>query len=313
MGGLDIRSHVNQVGTTKNLFLLNFIIFLTFDLMLLGAGVRTMDAGLTCPDWPLCFGKLVPKYHFGVYLEFAHRVIAGLVGILYMFFFVKVWRKKEFSKIRLLSCVGLFFLIAQIIMGGLTVLKLLEAYIVTLHLSLAAAFLLTLVFIQKILTTKAEKAFKLNTNRVAKMFRGLTIGGILFVFLQIVLGGLVASTYSGLVCIDFPTCNGEFFPTMVGPIAIQMLHRFGAYGIATLVFGLFMLAIFCYKKIGLRRKQRVIATQIFFLVATQIYVGVMNLKLLMPALLSVFHLALALTILILFTQLYFTQRRAEHF
>ena len=254
MGSLDLEPSIK-----KTPFTLNLLLFLTFDLMLLGAGVRTMDAGLTCPDWPLCFGKAVPEYHFGVYLEFIHRVIAGVVGLVYMVFFIKTLRTPSLKHIRVWSWIGLFFLVAQIIMGGLTVLKLLEAYIVTLHLSLATAFLICLYVMKKLLAQQNQQALRLNSNKVSFFYRSNIILGLVFVVVQIVLGGLVASTYSGLVCIDFPTCNGQYFPKMIGPIGIQMLHRFGAYWLAFLMMTLFMLSIFAKSKMGLT--QKVLATR----------------------------------------------------
>ncbi len=284
-------------------FLLNLLIFLTFDLMLLGAGVRTLDAGLTCPDWPLCFGKVIPQYHFGVYLEFIHRVIAGFVGLLYLVFFVQVWNKAELKKLRILSLVGLFFLVAQIIMGGLTVLKLLDAYIVTMHLSLATVFLITLYVMKQKLNQSVQSPSK--TNRLFKAFQWNTFLGIVFVVVQIVLGGLVASTYSGLICVDFPTCNGELLPPLKGPIAIQVIHRLGAYWLSLIVSLLFILGIFYGTRMGLTKKQRVMSVQIFMLVLSQIFVGVMNLKYLMPPYLSVLHLAMALTILLFLLRLHF--------
>jgi cytochrome c oxidase assembly protein subunit 15 len=291
-----------------NLFILNVLLFLTFDLMLLGAGVRTMDAGLTCPDWPLCFGKTVPDYHLGVYLEFIHRVIAGLVGILYLVFFIQVWRSETFKRVRLLSVVGLFFLIAQIIMGGLTVLKLLEAYIVTLHLTLATIFLLVL-FVMKKKLLKEDLSEKLvRVSKTYVLFRLNITLAVLFIVVQIILGGLVASTYSGLVCIDFPTCNGQYFPPMVGPIAIQMFHRFGAYWLALLVSGIFIFSIFFRKRLGLSHGQRKLGVTIFLLVFTQMFVGILNLQFLMPALLSVLHLALALTLLLSTVNLFYKTR-----
>ena len=288
----------------KNLFILNLLLFLTFDLMLLGSAVRTMDAGLTCPDWPLCFGKIVPKYHFGVYLEFIHRVIAGLVAIIYFVFFIQIWQNPEFKKIKTFGLIGLFFLIAQIIMGGLTVLRLLEAVIVTFHLSLATAFLFTLFVMKKILERDENRISVLNQNKLSFYFKAIVAFSLLFVFIQITLGGLVASTYSGAVCIDFPTCNGQYFPELKGPIGIQMLHRFGAYLLASLIVTLFVMSLFYSKKIGLTHSQRVMTTQIFMLVFSQIFLGVMNLKYFMPPLLSVFHLAMALIIFIYFIRLY---------
>ncbi len=292
----------------RNNFLLNVLVFLTFDLMLLGAGVRTMDAGLTCPDWPLCFGKAIPEYHFGVYLEFIHRVIAGLVGILYLIFFIQVWRKAELKPLRVLSWIGLFFLLAQIIMGGLTVLKVLDAYIVTMHLTLATAFLLTLYFMKKGLAYNPVMVSELADTRLSRMFRVNLVLGMIFVVVQIILGGLVAATYSGLVCIDFPTCNGQYFPTLTGPIGIQVMHRFGAYWLSLLILSIFMFSIFGARKMGLRQKHRKLGVALFFLVVTQIFVGVMNLKYLMPAALSVFHLALALIIMLTLVNYYYSTK-----
>ena len=125
--------------------------------MLLGSAVRTQSAGLSCPDWPLCFGKIIPEYHFGVYLEFIHRAIAGFVGVIYFCFVIQVLRKPDLKNIRLFSFVGFFLLIAQIIVGGLTVFKLLEAFIVTCHLGLASAFLWVLFVMKKNLQKQQKK------------------------------------------------------------------------------------------------------------------------------------------------------------
>jgi cytochrome c oxidase assembly protein subunit 15 len=299
---------VKKSDVVKAPFLLNLLLFLTFDLMLLGAGVRTMDAGLTCPDWPLCFGKTIPEYHFGVYLEFIHRVIAGIVGVLYMIFFFQVWMKPELKKIRLLSLVGLFFLIAQIIMGGLTVLKVLDAYIVTMHLTLATVFLLSLLFMKRKLTYDISEVSLLKPNRTSRLFRISLVFGMVFVVVQIVLGGLVAATYSGLVCIDFPTCNGQWVPALSGPIGIQVIHRFGAYWLTLVIATIFGFSIFGAKKMGLKRSHRKMGVMLFYLVMTQIFVGVMNLKYLMPAFLSVLHLGIALVILITMVNYYYKSR-----
>lgn len=284
----------------KNI-LLSVLIFLTFDLMLLGAGVRTLHAGLTCPDWPLCFGKVVPDYHFGVYLEFIHRVIAGFVGLLYLGFFVQMLLKPELKRIKWHAWVGLFLLLAQIVMGGLTVLKLLQASIVTMHLSLATLFLITLVLMKQRLAGVKVKLS--GASRWRSIFHILVRSGVFFVFVQIVLGGLVASTYSGLVCVDFPTCNGQWLPTLEGPIGIQVIHRLGAYWLTFLVVILFILALFYGHRMPLFKRQRILAVQIFMLVMSQVYIGVMNLKYLMPPFLSVLHLALALTILLFLLRL----------
>ncbi len=56
---------------------------LTYGLIVLGALVRAHGAGLSCPDWPLCFGEVIPQLDFKVAFEFGHRVVAGSVAILF--------------------------------------------------------------------------------------------------------------------------------------------------------------------------------------------------------------------------------------
>ena len=98
--------------------IISVLIFLTLDLMLLGAGVRTMDAGLACPDWPLCFGKVIPDYHFGVYLEFLHRAIAGLVSLIFFPCLIYVFINKKFHNLRWYFSVSFLLLILISCMYG---------------------------------------------------------------------------------------------------------------------------------------------------------------------------------------------------
>lgn len=256
--------------------------------MLLGAGVRTLNAGLTCPDWPLCFGQMIPHYHLGVYLEFIHRAVAGVVALIFIFCFLVALIKPSLRAVRFYMWLGLFFLVSQIIMGGLTVLKLLEPGIVTLHLSLALAFLSTIVMAQGQLQHR-----RWLPQKTTFFYRLLAIVSLVFTFAQIFLGGRVATTYAGSVCLDFPTCAGQWFPTFEGAIGLQVMHRLGAYTVATLVMLLFFMTL----RLSHQRKVdfdiKILSAKSFLLVLSQIAVGVINLKLQLPPWLTVIHLGLA--------------------
>ncbi|MCB0410683.1 MAG: COX15/CtaA family protein [Flavobacteriales bacterium] len=120
---------------------LKFYRILCYEILFLiafGGSVRAMNAGLACPDWPLCFGDFIPDFHIQVYFEFIHRVLAGMVGLFIFGFGIYLIRKKDVSNsVKLLSVLSMVTVFLQVIMGGLTVLFLLKESVVTTHLFLA--------------------------------------------------------------------------------------------------------------------------------------------------------------------------------
>lgn len=272
--------------------ILGFLIFLTFDLMLLGAAVRALDAGLACPDWPLCFGKVLPKYDLQVYLEVIHRFIAGFVALVFFVAYAAAFIYPQFKRLRWTLSVGLLLLLAQIVMGGLTVLKILEPGIVTAHLSLATAFLISLVVTQYQVEESRVQVLKNPT------FEKLSLVGVILVCGQIVLGGWVASNYAGMACVDFPLCNGQWFPAWTGPIGAQVIHRLMAYSLAMFFVIYFFYALKAASKSQIALVQKKTAFQCLLLIFSQVTVGVLNLQLQIPAWMTVLHLGLALYLLL---------------
>ena len=65
----------------------------TFALVVLGALVRANNAGLACPDWPLCFGALVPAFDIQVLFEWSHRALAGGVSLGLLALTLVLWRR----------------------------------------------------------------------------------------------------------------------------------------------------------------------------------------------------------------------------
>ncbi|MFQ3295532.1 MAG: heme A synthase [Halobacteriales archaeon] len=121
----------------------------TFVLMLLGAYTKAIGAGLSCPDWPTCYGTWIPFLQPEVYedaaftqwqifAEWAHRGLAMVTGFLILGTAVAAWRRESIGRIGQLSAVfALGVLPVQVVLGGLTVTENLEPLIVTGHLGTA--------------------------------------------------------------------------------------------------------------------------------------------------------------------------------
>src|SRR5438067_5721844 len=115
---------------------------LTFLLIVAGALVTSNDAGLAVPDWPTSFGSLwrMPHMVGGVKFEHGHRMLAELVGLLIIALAIWLWRSDTRRWMKWLGVAALGTVIAQGILGGLTVLFFLPWWISTAHATLAQSF-----------------------------------------------------------------------------------------------------------------------------------------------------------------------------
>lgn len=116
----------------------------TFLLLMAGALVTSNDAGLAVPDWPLSYGSLTPPMIGGIFYEHGHRMIATLVGILTIILALWIWRADPRPWMRRLGWAALGLIIAQGLLGGLTVKFLLPPPISMAHATLAQLFFITI-------------------------------------------------------------------------------------------------------------------------------------------------------------------------
>lgn len=215
---------------------------LAFGVIVLGAYVRLSDAGLGCPDWPGCYGKLSPAHaaeHIAkaeaaqpggsvsapkAWKEMVHRYFASTLGLFILIIGIMAWVKRD----QRMQGVGLpTFLIVLVILQGLlgmwTVTLLLKPVIVTLHLLGGVTTLALLVWLG---LRQSRDIPEMRTQDAASM-KNWAQTALAVVFIQIALGGWVSSNYAALACADFPACNGAWWPEMDFTHAFHFTRELG--------------------------------------------------------------------------------------
>ena len=252
-------------------------------LLIFGSTVRVHDAGLSCPDWPLCTGRIVPVFDFRIVLEWGHRLLAGTVSTVFCIGAAILLYVREFRGRFGPHVAAMFGVLAcQIVLGGLTVLQLLAFWSVTLHLLFGNAFMALSIALFRRLRGGLLAPGPLPAGVAGA---GLLLGGA--VALQLTLGGLVSSNHAGLACTEYPACNGGvWFPTFTGIVGLQVFHRLGASALVVAAAGFAWVA-------RADRKAAAGANGILGLVCLQIALGVTNVLTAMPAGLAIAHAATA--------------------
>ncbi|MEK6778067.1 MAG: COX15/CtaA family protein, partial [Candidatus Deferrimicrobiota bacterium] len=105
---------------------------LFFLLLVWGNLVAGLKAGLACPDWPLCHGKILPPFRIDIYMEFLHRVIAALAGISLLGLCIRRFRDYR-GGARSVPVLALALLSGEILLGGAVVLLQIPAQLTTVH------------------------------------------------------------------------------------------------------------------------------------------------------------------------------------
>ncbi|MBV1776557.1 COX15/CtaA family protein [Burkholderiaceae bacterium DAT-1] len=212
-----------------------------FGLIVLGAYVRLSDAGLGCPDWPGCYGKLSPAHaaseiHAAVseapngyvsmgkaWREMIHRYFASGLGLVVLSLFIAamMMRDKLKQSLRLPGALVLVICL-QGALGMWTVTLLLKPAIVTAHLLGGLATLILLVWWALKLGYTREHVRPVNAS--IRPWALLALGCVV---LQIALGGWVSTNYAALACTDFPTCQGALVPPMAFGDAFHLFRELG--------------------------------------------------------------------------------------
>ncbi|SEH13822.1 COX15/CtaA family protein [Thermoleophilum album] len=281
----------------------------TFVLIVLGGIVRVSGSGLGCgPEgsgfhgWPFCNGDLVPGLDLNAVIEYAHRVAAGLVGLMILSLFLLAQsRRVEARGLRPLTAGLLVLVVAQAGLGGLTVEEGLDERLVAAHLGLAMLLLGGLLLLVRM--SASARSTSADHRRSSKGVRWLAWATAVIVLATIVAGGYMAGTQNygrpdyrlgdgaHHACgKEFPTCNGDFMPFGQSRLVdIHLTHRAFMYLAVLLTIALVVAAQRRRATAPLvARRARILG----LLVVLQVLLGALNVWLDEYELLIVAHLAL---------------------
>jgi len=196
-----------------------------------GGAVRLTGSGLGCPTWPACTpGSLIPTSEMGIHgvIEFANRLMTGVIGIIAIVAVVLLWRlRRQRRDLFVLALVLIGGIVAQALVGGVTVLTGLNPFIVGFHYIAS----LLMVCVAAVLVYRVYTPVGARIRIVPAAFAGLTHATSFFVAVTIAVG--VLTTASGPHSGDLDAGRSGFNVEL-----LEHLHAWPAYVMLALTIGL---------------------------------------------------------------------------
>jgi heme A synthase len=264
--------------------------------VMLGSWTRINGAGMTCPDYPLCNGQVIPSMGGGTVWEWTHRLTAAILSLLVVGVLITAWKQRRAARFVAPAgwvILGLFAF--QVFLGAATVHLSNSPMSVVWHWGTAMAFVASLATMAIFAFSATQNRPPASDSRRRAVLTGVLAGTALVAFATMCIGAYVSSSGAGLACIDIPGCAGNAVVYTPGQ-QVQMLHRFVAAAClltAVVSFGLAW---------ALRAAPRVrlLATIALGLVFLQIVLGLLNVALRLPIDLREAHAANAALVFLTF-------------
>jgi cytochrome c oxidase assembly protein subunit 15 len=275
---------------------------LLFLVLVWGNMVAGLKAGLACPDWPLCHGRILPPLRWDIYMEFLHRVIAAVAAVSLTALSARRYRDYK-GAARAVPVLTLLLLALEIGMGGAVVLLEIPVQLTTIHFM--AGILLFLLAFYMMSFDGASEIPDFSFRGASALFLSLAA----LVYFQAALGAYVRHLEAGQACPDFPTCLGQWIPSFRGEggVLAHFSHR-----VAGFLVLLTALAVYpSFRRSPFQRGNRGLGALFLVLVAAQIAVGALVVLSGLQFLATALHLAVALGILWVLGLLWIDAMRTE--
>src|SRR5262245_55991918 len=243
----------------------------TYLLILIGGLVHGTGSSLACPDWPTCYGTLMPKMEGGVLIEHSHRLAAGTVVIMTLALAVMLTASRDAAlrPLRPFGWLAMGLVVIQALLGGITVIFRLPTPVSTAHTGTSLLFFLTLVYVA--VRSRPAPAHAVRPQTPPPAVPRLALVTAVAIYFQMVLGGLVRHSGAALACTDVPLCRGSLWPDAHPTVLIQALHRLTGVAVALLVIAS---SIMTLRRAGSRRDLRALAVVAPLLVCVPIALSV---------------------------------------
>jgi len=229
-----IKSAENKILFTLKI-LAGFLLLLIFIQISLGSAVRLTGSGLSCPDWPLCYGLWFPdqdklskitdvNYEFyQIMLEWIHRFNAAIfiAPVTLLLFFAGLKATKN-RKIRIILYSIMIVLAMQGLMGGFTVFDKNSPWSVAAHLGFALGLMFLVIKI--FLVSLRLKSIKPLPSKNKKIF--ILYITIIIVLATMLMGAIVSKSGSSLACDLWPQCSSDGDSLLQYNKIIHISHRF---------------------------------------------------------------------------------------